>query len=222
MIKKGTHGTFGGPVEPNQLSPDLNLMIMNMIYFSGEWLTKFNKKNTKKRPFYIGKNKSVRVPMMKQTGKYRMKELETLNAKILSLPFKDETVRMFIILPHTKDGLEELEENLIKLSISESFEMLDMKNVSLENIKISIPKFEMELEFDMKQILDKMGFKKILREGFSRILKEEKVNMDKISQKYYIKVNNYECSLPRPCMIVKSCSEAGQILDFYRHLSRYI
>ena len=195
MIKKGTHGTFGGSVEPNQLSPDLNLMIMNMIYFSGEWLTKFNKKNTKKRPFYIGKNKSVRVPMMKQTGKYRMKELKTLNAKILSLPFKDETVRMFIILPHTKDGLEELEENLIKLSISESFEMLDMKNVSLENIKISIPKFEMELEFDMKQILDKMGFKKILREGFSRILKEEKVNMDKISQKYYIKVKNYECSL---------------------------
>ena len=161
---------------------------MNALYYKGKWNTRFNRRKTRKTLFFIDNTKSLYVDMMKGSGEFRVKKIESLDAKILGLPYQNKFIRMFIILPNKKDGLVALEQNLMKLSSSEFYDFMSLRNVSLKSCTINIPKFELDIRVDIKQVLEKMGFKKLLENGSERILEKAKVGLDMILQKYYIEV----------------------------------
>jgi serine protease inhibitor len=64
------------------------LILLNAVYFKGNWKTKFNEKLTVLEPFYTSKTTTVDVPMMHIVDKFYYKQLDEINADCIALPYK--------------------------------------------------------------------------------------------------------------------------------------
>jgi len=65
------------------------LVLVNALYFKGDWMTKFDTKLTVQQPFFLGsKNRQISVPMMHINGKYLVGNFDQLDSRILMLPYK--------------------------------------------------------------------------------------------------------------------------------------
>lgn len=67
------------------------MILLNAVYFKGEWRAKFNNTYTLKKSFHAGINIGVRdklVPTMTTTDYFFWGDLEDLGAKFIQLPYK--------------------------------------------------------------------------------------------------------------------------------------
>lgn len=64
------------------------LVLVNAVYFKGQWKNKFNPDFTKDMPFYVNKDTVKNVPTMYREGTYRFGDLPDLNAKFIVIPYK--------------------------------------------------------------------------------------------------------------------------------------
>lgn len=62
------------------------MIIVNAAHFKDSWRHPFS--HTFQSDFYTSKNEKVKVQMMMETERYNFKVSESLNAKILQLPFQ--------------------------------------------------------------------------------------------------------------------------------------
>ena len=111
---KKTHGKITKIIEA--LDESVFMIILNAVYFKGDWVYKFKKESTKKRIFYNfnsqtnGKN----VDMMQITQFFSY--FEDCNLQAISLPYEKDSISAIVILPK-KD-----------LNINEFIELLDKDN----------------------------------------------------------------------------------------------
>ena len=94
---------------------------------------------------------------------------------------------MFIVLPNKIDGLPELESKLHESSLDESnIEMLSAKT------HVAIPKFKLEANVQLKDLLIKMGLPDLFDENvadFSGISGKKDIYVSEIFHKSFIDVN---------------------------------
>jgi len=65
------------------------LVLVNALYFKGDWITKFDTELTVQQPFFLGSEDSqINVPMMNIYGKYLVGNFDQLDARILRIPYK--------------------------------------------------------------------------------------------------------------------------------------
>ena len=64
------------------------LVLVNAVYFKGNWMQKFDSSLTKVEPFYMGtKDKNINVNMMHIDADFRSGCIENLDARVLELPY---------------------------------------------------------------------------------------------------------------------------------------
>jgi len=97
-------------IQPGLLNELTRLVLVNAIYFKGQWSEQFDPRNTKALPFHITTEQSTSVPMMSQTAKAGYAELDA--AEVLALPYRGDNLSMLIVLPREIDGLSRVEESL--------------------------------------------------------------------------------------------------------------
>lgn len=65
------------------------IVLINALYFKGQWSQAFNPSDTSKALFYVNPSKNVTVDMMKNINHYPYVDLtQTLDAKCAALPYK--------------------------------------------------------------------------------------------------------------------------------------
>jgi len=64
------------------------LLLLNAIYFKGYWTTPFNKDLTKRGTFYLNSKTAVDVPLMTVYSYFKLSTIESLNARLISLPYQ--------------------------------------------------------------------------------------------------------------------------------------
>ena len=73
------------------------MVLVNALYFKGDWLCKFNRSNTEQRPIYLGSESNKVDALMKcMTARFRIANIEGLDAKILELPYGVHHIPLFI------------------------------------------------------------------------------------------------------------------------------
>ena len=127
------------------------LVLVNAIYFKGDWQLPFEGTSTFKQMFHKNKRESKLVDMMAQEKKFQFTEDQALDVKVIQLPYKNFSLSMRIILPNKVDGLAELETSL-------NFEklqtlVLEDRRYRKVDVKFLIPKFKLELNFPLKSCL---------------------------------------------------------------------
>lgn len=135
----------------DKLSSGTSLVITNAIYFKGEWVHQFDVERTKDRQFWIASETSVNVPTM-SLSRTDLKYARDDQMSVLELPYKGDDVSMLLLLPERTDGLKQIEESL---TIDKLAEM--KSNLKTVKIAVSIPKFSMETDYDLKKYLSDMG-----------------------------------------------------------------
>ena len=161
------------------------LVIINAIYFKGEWEYPFSPDWTRESDFHINKDKTVTVSMMDLDDRklnYAQNEL----LEILELPYKGEKVSMLILLPKEIEGLKSVEENLTADKLSQWRE-----NLSETQIAVLLPKFTAETKYDLKDNLQNMGMKipfDKFNADFSGINETEQLYIDQAVHKAFVNV----------------------------------
>jgi serpin B len=93
------------------------MVLVNAIYFKGNWLRQFTREATEDQPFFTASGETVQAPLMTFRPKpgasipeFGYWEDDTLQA--LELPYVGEDLAMIVLLPRKRNGLAELEASL--------------------------------------------------------------------------------------------------------------
>ncbi|CAG0916411.1 unnamed protein product [Notodromas monacha] len=138
---------------PGSLNAMTRIVLVNAIYFKGNWLNQFDPASTRNQPFFQTKEKTIDVPMMSRKGHYRLIDIDALNARILELPYKGESMSMFLLVPREVDGLEALESALTH----EMLEKVISTKGARRELTVVLPKFKLESSFTLSKTLSKLG-----------------------------------------------------------------
>lgn len=149
-VEKVTRDKIKDLLGPTSLDSFTRLVLVNAIYFYGDWALPFEKRMTRESDFYSRDNLTLTVPFMNNTGRYNFSE--TSDVKVIELPYKGSTASMLIFLPVDKDGLADLEKKFNYKFYTEAAASLQMADVAL-----SMPKFTTDFQFKLGDILANMG-----------------------------------------------------------------
>ncbi|KAH8257609.1 hypothetical protein KR038_011873, partial [Drosophila bunnanda] len=163
------------------VGPDVKAILMNAIYFKGQWAKKFNPSLTEQENFHVSATKSVPVQMMAMQGRFRAERMPSLGAKVIELPFVKDGLVMLIYLPDKNDGLDELEEK-----IDESARPQERHVVNLR-----LPKFKISTQNKLKPLFNKFGIKKTFKPSanLSGIVDNLNFYVDDVIQEAFIEIN---------------------------------
>lgn len=148
-VELKTNNLIKNLIQPGAIPSNTALFLLSAIYFKGKWRIPFDPKKTSQKDFFISDKDSVKVDMMFKKGNFRGARIWGLDATILELPYKNCDLSMLIILPHKRDGLAELEENLRNVQL----ESLTKELRPMINAYVHLPKFKAELELNLSGIL---------------------------------------------------------------------
>ncbi|NEN92014.1 MAG: serpin family protein [Okeania sp. SIO3H1] len=147
-IKDNTKGKIERIIET--LARDSVMVLLNAIYFQGNWQKEFDDFDTKDRPFYLSNGMEKQHPTMLQLSQYSYYENQTFQA--ISLPYGEGRVSMYVFLPKEEIGLEKFHQTLNE----ENWENWMLKFES-QKITLTLPKFKNEYEVSINDILKTLG-----------------------------------------------------------------
>ncbi|KAF5278859.1 hypothetical protein FQR65_LT03548 [Abscondita terminalis] len=150
-VSEQTFNKINDLIDPKMISQDTKTVLVNALYFKGSWGTTFNEKATKTKSFFLNNNEQVDVDMMEMTDYFRYDDNEQLQAKILEMPYVGNEYSMVIVLPNHKEGLANLENQMDKvLTATTEYQV---------KVHLQLPKFKVESEIALTDILKKLGVK---------------------------------------------------------------
>ncbi|XP_043300407.1 serpin B4-like [Cervus canadensis] len=138
------------------------LVLVNAVYFKGQWNQEFKKENTVEEKFWLNKDTSKPVHMMKQANHFNFVSLEDVQAKILEIPYKGDELSMMVLLPNEVDGLQELED---QLTAEKLIEWTSPQNLGKTQVDLYLPRFKVEESYDLVPTLKALGMVDAFRDG---------------------------------------------------------
>lgn len=151
-----THGKIP-EMNPNPLSADTRLVLINALYFLGDWEIPFMSDNSYDQVFY-GAQKDASVKFMHDTR--NMLYAETSSYQMISLPFKgtaenaDSPYSMAFILPsegqYVTDVMKELAADGFAAAAAD---LADAK------VQLALPKYEFTFDASMQKTMQSLGMK---------------------------------------------------------------
>jgi len=175
-------------IKEDMLTAETQMVLVNAIYFKGDWALKFDPAFTKEADFYVSNTKTVQVPMMKQEKKFKWAKLDSFQSHMVELPYKGDRIVMQIVLPIERAGLANLEDQLKNQDIQKDFE----KESYETKLNLQIPKFKLEKRLPLTDVLTELGMKDMFLQGkadFSGVDGTKMLYVSEIVQKAFIEVN---------------------------------
>jgi serpin B len=148
-VSDQTEGRIKDLIPQGAIDALTRLVLTNAIYFNAAWEYPFDEDMTADGPFYILDGGQVIVPMMKQTEAFGYTDGEGYQA--VELPYDGDELSMVILLPEA-DQFQAFEEGLQSQQVCDIISGLQLTEVAL-----TMPKFEFDSEFSLKDTLAGMG-----------------------------------------------------------------
>lgn len=138
------------PKVVDKLEANLVMLLMNALYFKGDWRSKFDKKNTNDQPFYLqnGSQKTVKMMMLEDTFRVAVDD----DFVAVQLPYGNGQFRATFLLPDDGKPISGLLNNL---DVSKWTDL--QSHLLTSKIEVGLPKFKLEQDIDLKKTLKKMG-----------------------------------------------------------------
>ncbi|XP_074002307.1 heterochromatin-associated protein MENT-like isoform X3 [Numenius arquata] len=169
------------------------LVLVNAIYFKGNWEKKFLEKNTSERPFRLSKTKTKPVQMMFLRDTFFIFHETTMKFKIIELPYVANELSMFILLPDdindNTTGLERVERELTYRKLAEWTKSASMIKAEVD---LYLPKLKLEENYDLKSTLSSMGIRNAfdpVQADFTGMSAKKDLVISKVIHKAFVEVN---------------------------------
>ena len=183
-VKKATNAKIDKMVD-DPLDSNLVALVLNAIYFKGDWTYPFDKKQTEKRTFHLEDGTEKIAPFMKLQRKFSYMAGDGFQA--VKLPYADGEMSMTVVLPDENLGLEDF-----KRTLSTENWGLFLTAFNEREGTILLPKFKMEYETELNGALEALGMPSAFTESadFSHMVEgDANLFISTVKQKTYIDVN---------------------------------
>lgn len=185
-VEQQTNGKIKGLLSPGDIDPLTYLILTNAIYFKADWKYKFDSGDTEELPFNKSNGEKIQVEMMQIEDKetdfnYSWNQ----EAALLKLPYKDDALAMYILLPKENDI------SSIEAKLNGSYYQELKNNLSSGRINIYLPKFKFEQKYNLENILSDMGMPTAFTDNadFSGITESTQLKIDKVTHQSFVEVN---------------------------------
>ncbi|PNJ85624.1 SERPINE1 isoform 1 [Pongo abelii] len=171
-VKTHTKGMISDLLGKGAVDQLTRLVLVNALYFNGQWKTPFPDSSTHRRLFHKSDGSTVSVPMIAQTNKFNYTEFTTPDGHyydILELPYHGDTLSI-----HWKG-------NMTRCPASCSAQPL-----------AAIRRFSLETEVDLRKPLENLGMTDMFRQfqaDFTSLSDQEPLHVAQALQKVKIEVN---------------------------------
>jgi serine protease inhibitor len=145
---KETHGRIPKVIE--RIDPADVALLLNAVYFKGQWAQKFDKANTQKRDFTLAGGAVKQVPRMRQSGRFDY--FETPQMQAVRLSFGEGDLVMEVLLPAKSSSLDALEAALTPAHWADWQEQYAPRPG-----KIELPRFELKSNYRLNGPLQTLG-----------------------------------------------------------------
>ncbi|KAF4102732.1 hypothetical protein G5714_015615 [Onychostoma macrolepis] len=168
------------------------LVLVNAIYFKGNWEKKFPKDATRDGQFKLNKNQTKPLKMMQQKAQFPLALIPEIDSQVLELPYVGKNLSMLIILPNEiqdeTTGLQKLEK---ALTYEKLMEWTKPSMMQKQEVRVSLPRFKMEETYDMKDLLISMGMEDVFdgQVNLSGMSPNNDLVLTKVIHKAFVEVN---------------------------------
>ena len=184
-----THGKIDKILE--ELDPNTLMIILNAVYFKGEWTSKFDSRSTRELPFYNLGTEKKNIDTMVQIDHFRYYEDKKVQA--IELRFIEDYMSAIIILP--AEG-NDINKYIDTLSISSEEYTKIIKGLNRAKVYIQLPKFELQFKDQLNEVLTDLGMEKAfnpIAADFTGLREEGELFVSKVIHKTYLKVFEDGC-----------------------------
>ena len=184
-----THGKIDKILD--ELDPNTLMIILNAVYFKGEWTSKFNSHVTKKLPFYNFGSEEKEIDTMTQIAHFNYYEDKKVQA--IELRFIKDFMSAIILLP--VEGTD-INKYIDTLSISNEEYNKIIKGLNYAKVHLQLPKFELRFEETLNDVLINLGMYNAfdpIKADFRGLREEGDLFISRVIHKTYLKVFEDGC-----------------------------
>ncbi|XP_072474652.1 neuroserpin isoform X2 [Notamacropus eugenii] len=139
-----------------------HLVLVNAVYFKGNWKSQFRPENTRTFSFTKDDESEAQIPMMYQQGEFYYGEFSDGSNEaggiyqVLEIPYEGDEISMMLVLSRQEVPLVTLEP-LVKPQLIEEW----ASSVKKQKVEVYLPRFTVEQEIDLKDVLRGLGISEI-------------------------------------------------------------
>jgi serpin B len=126
-----------------------HLLLVNAIYFKGDWQKPFDHADTQTTDFWVEPDRSVNVEMMSQTEFFAYGETEQM--QMLELPYGDR-FSMLVLLPKAGHSIEDIETTLSPKHLNRWNDRMRWTEVD-----VKLPRFKLDQSCSLTEVLQHLG-----------------------------------------------------------------
>ena len=135
----------------SDLQADVRLVLVNTLYFNGQWTKEFDKNNTQEASFSLLDGSEKEVPLMYKEDDFDGYAGESFKA--VRLPYGQERLSMYVFVPDT--------------SLNDFYQQLNAENwqqwlssFAKKEVKVFLPRFKAEYKQELNDALKQMGMRR--------------------------------------------------------------
>eukprot|EP00079_Xenopus_tropicalis_P035497 XP_017949268.1 PREDICTED: neuroserpin isoform X1 [Xenopus tropicalis] len=168
------------------------LVLVNAMYFKGNWKSQFRPENTRTFSFTKDDESEVQIPMMYQKGEFYYGEFTDGSNEaggvyqVLELPYEGDEISLIIVLSRQEVPLATLEP-LLKAPLIEEW----ANSVKKQKVEVYLPRFKVEEVVNLKDVLMQLGITKIFsgEADLSAVSDSKDLFVAKAVHKSFLEVN---------------------------------
>ncbi len=191
-VEKQTKDRIKDLIPKGALS-DAVMVLVNAIYFYGEWQIPFDPDMSNDEQFTDAKGAKNTAKTMNlrnwrmQDAKKTFRYTEDKKVQVLELPYEDHKASMIVVLPRENSSLEALRQELSAEKIAEWEK--ELKNLP-HPLNLKLPKWKLTKGSSLKEPLKKMGMSSIFDSAdFSRMIARSDLFVSDVIHKAFIEVS---------------------------------
>ncbi|XP_078275273.1 leukocyte elastase inhibitor-like isoform X2 [Rhinoraja longicauda] len=168
------------------------LVLVNAIYFKGNWNKKFESENTEGGQFRINQHDAKPVQMMQQKSKFPFNYIREVSTQILELPYVGSELSMVILLPDINEDFSQLEKLQNHITSDQLMNWTNPDTMKQMEIEVVLPKFKLEEKYNLESILSRMGIEdafSTMQANFSGMTSRNDLVLSKVVHKSFVEVN---------------------------------
>lgn len=156
-VKSNTQGMISHLLKVNDISKNTKLLLLDTLYFKGNWSQPFKKENNQKLPFYNKENSDSAHKITMMTDKsVNYQYIDNTQWQILSKDYVDGNAALIIFLPKQGQFLSELLQNVKEkdfLKLINSLTVLPVNTL----IDLHLPKYTISTTSSLIPLFKQLG-----------------------------------------------------------------
>jgi len=207
-VAENTKNKIQNIIPPDAVNETSRLVLVNAIYFKGDWNKKFDVSQTENADFYLSSSKKTQVQLMyMHKAKVQHGRNDELKCQAIELPYLGKALSMIIILPNKTDTDLKAVEGKLKYDYLADFH--GKFSMYEKEVNIWLPRFKLEEKLDLKDCLTKIGIHDLFAGAdLSGVSGSKDLLVSKVLHKAFVEVNEEgsEAAAATAVMMMLGCS----------------